>query len=162
MKISIAGTGKIAEEVMRMLHDEFAGEIEVTGIFAREKSVEHAIDLCQAYAPTGFVYTDYERMLQEAEADFVYVANANHVYRVVREHQVNLDVTQQVAGQFSTRANRHAHLLVQTNLSNDFSVRIVVVVKRLHYTHTIAVGIDGRRHRQTRSIREGHIHGIVA
>ena len=80
MKISIAGTGKIAEEVMRMLHEEFPGEIEVTGIFAREHSVEHAIDLCQAYAPTGFVYTDYGRMLQEAEADFVYIANANHVH----------------------------------------------------------------------------------
>ena len=80
MKISIAGTGKIAEEVMRMLHDEFAGEIEVTGIYAREQSVEHAIDLCQAYAQTGFVYTDYQRMLQEAEADFVYIANANHVH----------------------------------------------------------------------------------
>ena len=80
MKISIAGTGKIAEEVMRMLHEEFAGKIEVTGIFAREHSVEHAIDLCQAYAPTGYVYTDYHRMLQEAEADFVYIANANHVH----------------------------------------------------------------------------------
>ena len=80
MKISIAGTGKIAEEVMRMLHDEFGGKIEVTGIYAREHSVEHAIDLCQAYAPTGFVYTDYQRMLQEAEADFVYIANANHVH----------------------------------------------------------------------------------
>ena len=80
MKISIAGTGKIAEEVMRMLHEEFAGKIEVTGIYAREHSVEHAIDLCQAYAPTGFVYTDYARMLQEAEADFVYIANANYVH----------------------------------------------------------------------------------
>ena len=80
MKISIAGTGKIAEEVMRMLHEEFAGKIEVTGIYAREQSVEHAIDLCQAYAPTGFVYTDYQRMLQEAEADYVYIANANHVH----------------------------------------------------------------------------------
>ena len=80
MKISIAGTGKIAEEVMRMLHEDFSKKIEVTGIYAREQSVEHAIDLCQAYAPTGFVYTDYNRMLQEAEADFVYVANANHVH----------------------------------------------------------------------------------
>lgn len=80
MKISIAGTGKIAEEVLKMLHDDFAGKIEVTGIFAREHSVEHAIDLCQAYAPTGFVYTDYARMLQEAEADYVYIANANHVH----------------------------------------------------------------------------------
>ena len=80
MKITVAGTGKIAEEVMRMLHEEFEGKIEVTGIYARERSVEHAIDLCQAYAPTGFVYTDYQRMLQEAEADYVYIANANHVH----------------------------------------------------------------------------------
>ena len=80
MKISIAGTGKIAEEVMRMLHEDFSDKIEVTGIYAREQSVENAIDLCQAYAPTGFVFTDYPRMLQEAEADFVYIANANHVH----------------------------------------------------------------------------------
>lgn len=80
MKISIAGTGKIVEEVLKMLQQEYTGRIEVTGIFSREKSVEHAIDLCQAYAPTGFVYTDYARMLQEAEADFVYIANANHVH----------------------------------------------------------------------------------
>ena len=80
MKISIVGTGKIAEEVMQMLHNDFSNKIEVTGIFAREHSIEHAIDLCQAYAPTGFVYTDYPRMLEEAEADFVYIANANHVH----------------------------------------------------------------------------------
>ena len=80
MKISIAGTGKIAEEVMRMLHKDFLNEIEVTGIFAREHSIEHAINLCQAFAPTGFVYTDYQRMLKESEADFVYIANANHVH----------------------------------------------------------------------------------
>jgi predicted dehydrogenase len=80
MKLSIAGTGKIAEEVLQMLQREFQGEIEVTGIFSREKSVEHAIDLCMAYAPKGFVFTDYDRMLEEAEADFVYIANANHVH----------------------------------------------------------------------------------
>ena len=80
MKISIAGTGKIVGEVLQMIHKEFAGKIEVTGIYSREHSVEHAIDLCQDYAQTGFVYTDYERMLQEAEADYVYIANANHVH----------------------------------------------------------------------------------
>ena len=80
MKISIAGTGKIAEEVLKLLHEDFQGKIEVSGIYAREKSTEHAIDLCMVYAPTGFVYTDYGRMLQEAEADFVYIANANHVH----------------------------------------------------------------------------------
>ena len=46
MKISIAGTGKIVGEVLEMLSQEFEGKIEVTGIYAREKSVEHAIDLC--------------------------------------------------------------------------------------------------------------------
>ncbi len=80
MKISIAGTGKIVGEVLQMIHKEFAGKIEVTGIYSREHSVEHAINLCQDYAQTGFVYTDYERMLQEAEADYVYIANANHVH----------------------------------------------------------------------------------
>ena len=80
MKISIAGTGKIAGEVMRMLHDEFAGKIEVTGIYAREQSAERAAALLRSYAPAGTVYTDYARMLGEAEADFVYIANANHVH----------------------------------------------------------------------------------
>lgn len=80
MNISIAGTGKIAEEVMRMINKDFSDKITVTGIYARQQSVDHAINLCQAYAPTGFVYTDYQRMLQEAEADFVYIANANHVH----------------------------------------------------------------------------------
>ena len=80
MKLSIVGTGKIVGEVLRMLHSDFPDTITVTGIFAREQSVEHAIDLCMAYAPNGFVYTDYERMLREAEADFVYIANANHVH----------------------------------------------------------------------------------
>jgi hypothetical protein len=55
MKISIAGTGKIVEEVLCMFCNEFKSKIEVTGIYAREHSIEHAIDLCQAYAPTGFV-----------------------------------------------------------------------------------------------------------
>ena len=80
MKISIAGTGKIVGEVLQMLSQEFAGKIEVTGIYAREHSVEHAIDLCMEHAPNGFVYTDYDRMLQEAEAEYVYIANANHVH----------------------------------------------------------------------------------
>ena len=80
LRISIAGTGKIAEEVMRMLHEDFPDIIEVTGIYAREQSVGHANELCHAYAPTALVYADYPKMLQEAEADFVYIANANHVH----------------------------------------------------------------------------------
>ena len=80
MKISIVGTGKIVEEVLGMLSKEFAGKIEVTGILAREKSIERAVDLCEKYAQTGFVFTDMDRMMEEAEADFVYIANANHVH----------------------------------------------------------------------------------
>ncbi len=80
MKISIVGTGKIAEEVLKMLRDEFNGRITVTGILARDKSVDRAIDLCVGYAQSAFVFTDYDRMLNEAEADFVYIANANHVH----------------------------------------------------------------------------------
>lgn len=70
----------IVGEVLRMLRDEFDGRIRVTGILSREGSVEHAIDLCEEYAPEAFVFTDFARMLDEAEADFVYIANANHVH----------------------------------------------------------------------------------
>lgn len=80
MKLSIVGTGKIVGEVLEMLRHDFAGQIEVTAIFARKHSVGHARELMRTYFPAGQVFTDYGRMLQEAEADFVYVANANHVH----------------------------------------------------------------------------------
>ena len=81
MKISIAGSGKIVGEVMQMLHDEFCGRIEVTGIFAREQSRQKAETLCQQTGhPHTVVYTDYDQMLQHCEADIVYIANANHVH----------------------------------------------------------------------------------
>ena len=81
MKISIVGTGKIADEVMQMLHKDFAGKIEVTGVFARPQSEEKARELCKRTGhPDAVVYTDYEQMLQECPADMVYIANANHVH----------------------------------------------------------------------------------
>lgn len=80
MDISIVGTGMIVGEVLRMLKADFTGRIRVTGILAREKSIEHAIDLCEEMAPEAFVFTDFDRMLDEAPADFVYIANANHVH----------------------------------------------------------------------------------
>ena len=39
----------------------------MTGIYAREHSVEHAIDLCMEHAPNGFVYTDYVPIVQKHE-----------------------------------------------------------------------------------------------
>lgn len=80
VKISIAGTGKIVEEVLGMFCREFPTRIEVTGILAREQSIERAVDLCEQYAQKAFVFTDFNRMLDEAEADYVYIANANHVH----------------------------------------------------------------------------------
>ena len=80
MKINIVGTGMIVGEVLKMLHSDFRDRIKVTGILAREHSTEHAIDLCEEYARDAFVYTDLQRMLGETEADFVYIANANHVH----------------------------------------------------------------------------------
>lgn len=81
MKISIVGTGKIANEVMQMLHDDFAGKIEVTGVFARPQSEEKAKEMClRTGHPEAVVYTDYEQMLEECPADMVYIANANHVH----------------------------------------------------------------------------------
>lgn len=81
MKISIAGSGKIVEEVLQMLHHEFHDTIEVTGLFAREQSRDKAVQLCARTGHTAtVVYTDYEQMMQECEADVVYIANANHVH----------------------------------------------------------------------------------
>ncbi len=81
MKISIAGTGKIVAEVLEMLQKEMPTQVEVTVIYVHSpQNIEHAIDLCEAYAPSGFVFTDYDRMLLEAPADYVYIANTNHVH----------------------------------------------------------------------------------
>ena len=88
MKISIVGTGKIVEEVLDMFCREFADRIEVTGILAREHSIEHAVDLCEKYAQKAFVFTDFDRMLAEAEADYVYIANANHVHHAYAKQAI--------------------------------------------------------------------------
>lgn len=81
MKISVVGTGKIAREVLDMLHTHFPSQIEVTGVFARPQSQEKALQLClETGHPQAQVYTDYELMLQQCPADMVYIANANHVH----------------------------------------------------------------------------------
>ena len=80
MKICIVGTGKIVAEVLLMLKEELANEIEVTGIYSREKSVEKTQAMLEKTGCQVPIYTDYQRMLQEAESDFVYIANANHVH----------------------------------------------------------------------------------
>lgn len=80
MKICIVGTGKIVAEVLLMLKEELANEIEVTGIYSREKSVEKTQAMLEKTGYQVPIYTDYQRMLQEAESDFVYIANANHVH----------------------------------------------------------------------------------
>ncbi len=80
MKISIAGTGKIVHEVMHMIAKELSEEVKVTGIYARPLSEEKAKALVEATGSSAIVYTDYDQMLREAEADFVYIANANHVH----------------------------------------------------------------------------------
>ena len=80
MKISIVGTGKIVHEVMHMLADELPDKITVTGIYARPQSEENAKILAKETGSKAIVYTGYDQMLEEAEADFVYIANANHVH----------------------------------------------------------------------------------
>ncbi len=54
-------------------------EIETTAIFSRPKSIGKARQLASQYG-IGNVYTDYDTMLKDTDADFVYIANINSVH----------------------------------------------------------------------------------
>ena len=76
MKISILGTGKIAQEVISVLRAE-APEIELTSIFAHSKgSEDKARELARTFA-IEHVYTDYDELLSHDDADFIYVGLVN-------------------------------------------------------------------------------------
>ena len=74
MTISIIGTGKIVKEVLEMFRQERL-DIGVDAIFAHSNR-ETAQLLAQEYGIRQ-VYTDYQRMLEEVDSDFYYIANVN-------------------------------------------------------------------------------------
>lgn len=69
MKITIAGTGYIAKEVLREV-----SQLEVLSIYGR--TAEKAEALAREYDIPS-VHTDYEEMLRETKADFIYIGLSN-------------------------------------------------------------------------------------
>lgn len=74
MKICIIGTGKIANEVAGALRKE-APEIDITGVYAHSNKA-NAEKLAADYG-IAKVYTDYDELLSEDKADFLYLGIVN-------------------------------------------------------------------------------------
>lgn len=74
MTISVIGSGKIVGEVLEMLRSELDG-IRAISIYAHN-NVGRARQLSAEYGIPQ-VYTDYDTLLREDAADFLYIANVN-------------------------------------------------------------------------------------
>lgn len=77
MKLGIIGTGKIVVEALGAM--EPLHEIQRNAIFARPHSRENGEALAAKYAIPE-VYTDYEKLLAEADIDTVYIGLINSVH----------------------------------------------------------------------------------
>ena len=74
LKVSVVGSGKIVKEVLPLITRPEM-RYTVTSIFAHS-NVENARALAREFdIPT--VYTDFDRLLLEDDADFIYIANIN-------------------------------------------------------------------------------------
>lgn len=83
MEISVIGTGMIAREVLAMLRKEDLG-IGVSSIYAHQDKAK-ADELAGEYGIER-VFTDYETLLREDKADFLYIAVVNTAhYPMARE-----------------------------------------------------------------------------
>jgi len=81
MRISVAGTGMIAEEVLKMLKKNFSDIYKVSAIYARGhedgRSRKKAEAILSETFPTAKIYESYREMLVLDDANFVYIANVN-------------------------------------------------------------------------------------
>ena len=77
MKLAIIGTGGIVAEALVAL--ESVPEIKKAAVFARPHSREKAEKLAKDYG-IGKVYTDYDELLKESDADFVYIGLINSAH----------------------------------------------------------------------------------
>ncbi len=77
MKLSIIGTGKIAHEVIKALRGE-APDIEILSIYAHSNKSK-ADEMAGQYGISN-VYTDYERLLKQDNADFIYIGLVNSAH----------------------------------------------------------------------------------
>lgn len=74
LKISVIGTGKIVKEVLPLITRPDMG-YQITSIFAHS-NIGNARLLAEEYG-IPHIFTDYARLLQEDDADFIYIANIN-------------------------------------------------------------------------------------
>ncbi|MGL6015153.1 MAG: Gfo/Idh/MocA family protein [Selenomonadaceae bacterium] len=77
LKLAIIGTGGIVKEALAALRE--VSEIECTAIWAREHSRKQAESLAAEQGIKN-IYTDYAALLQEDEADFVYIGLVNSAH----------------------------------------------------------------------------------
>ena len=77
MKLGIIGTGRIVGEALEALRQ--LPQIQCTAVFARPHSRDKAEALAAAYG-IAEVYTDYEKLLQQADVDFVYIGLVNSAH----------------------------------------------------------------------------------
>lgn len=77
MRVGIVGSGKIVHEFLSMQKER--EEIKVTAIVSRPGSIEKLNTLAKEYQ-IPLVYTDYEKFLQEAPIDFVYIGVVNSIH----------------------------------------------------------------------------------
>ena len=77
MKLALLGTGKIVHAALLAL--EHVPEIDKTCIYARPHSEQKARELAEQYHIPE-VYTDYDRLLSETDADYIYVGLVNSAH----------------------------------------------------------------------------------
>ena len=77
MKLAVIGTGRIVGDALYTLKP--MKHIELSAIFARPQSREKGETLAAEYN-IGKVYTDYDQLLAESEADAVYIGLVNNVH----------------------------------------------------------------------------------
>ena len=76
MKLGIVGAGMIVNDLLQCVHEI---DIELTGICATKRNVEHLVQLADEHGFKNW-YTDYDEMLENEEIDTIYVAVPNYLH----------------------------------------------------------------------------------
>lgn len=74
MKLSIIGTGKIAREVIKALHDE-APDIMISSVFAHSNKVK--AELISGQYGIKKVYSNFDELLKQDDSNFIYIGLVN-------------------------------------------------------------------------------------
>ena len=126
MKLAILGTGMIVRDALAAL--EAVPEIERTAIWARPHSKEKAEALAKQYAIPQ-VYTDYAPLLQEAEADFIYIGLVNTAHYDYAKQALEAGRNVILEKPFTVRANEAREL---KELAESKHLFLIEAVTTLH------------------------------